>query len=470
MIRAHASSNALPAAQVGRAATPAAAPAGRTGALADATAAFLNAKLRTLTARAGRLAELTPDLVGLDADDLGYAPSPAHFAAANRRLAEIERDARLRIADLRRRWHPEQPGEALVGMAMVEREVDRARRAFGLFFEVFSQRGSGFAPALAAHDAIALDCYDAIHAAAPRVFRGPMLKPITYMEHGYSPATMRRGVTLGRLLGERNPFPLIRIPWDRDNPWQSVFLHEVSHNLQADLGLWRENKDAVVQRMLRDGADRFVGSVYTRWHKEIFADLAAALLGGPASVWGMMDFLAHPAPKTMTYKPGGAHPTGYLRVYILAEMLERMGFGADAARVRRVWTDIYPGRRGHRIPPRLLSASAKTIPAVVDEIAFQARRGLAERALADVIPFRREDEQRIRAAAAALGRDRVPTDLPPRFLVSASRYALTAGAAPGRLSRGVIRHLADLARRRQATSPGNPGTSVSGTSIPGARA
>ena len=94
--------------------------------------------------------------------------------------------------------------------------------------------------ALAAHDAIARDCYAAVRAAAPTIFPGPLVPPLTYLEHGYSPATMRRGVTLSRLLGETNPFPLIRIPYDRDRPWQAVFLHEVAHNLQADSGCgWR---------------------------------------------------------------------------------------------------------------------------------------------------------------------------------------------------------------------------------------
>jgi len=421
-----------------------------TAAISKTTRAFLSGRLKTLVARAGRLTRLSPVLVGLDADDARYAPSKGHFAAANHRLAQIEAAMKKRLHYLRANWDPRKPQQVLLAMALVEREVDRARRAFGMFFEVFSQRGSGFAPALAAHDAIAIDCYDAVHRAAPRVFTGTLLKPVTYMEHGYSPATMRRGVTLGRLLGERNPFPLIRIPWDRDNPWQSVFLHEVSHNLQADLGLWRENKDAVTKRLLRSGADKAVGDTYTRWHKEIFADLSAALLGGPASVWGMMDFLAHPAPSTMTFKPGGAHPTGYLRVFILADMLERMGFGDDAQRVRRVWRDIYDLHRGHRIPKFLLTSSGKTIPEVVDEIAFQTRRNLAQRALADVIPFRREDQRRIRDGARILRQGRVPSDLPPRFLVSASRYALAAGSEPGRLSRLVIDHLSDPGFRRRA--------------------
>jgi hypothetical protein len=114
----------------------------------------------------------------------------------------------------------------LVDIALVEREIDRARRAWGLFFEVFSQRGSAFAPVLAAHDVIAADCYTAARTAVPGVLRGPQLKPLTYMQHSASPATWRGGIHLSRLLGEANPFPLIRIPWDRDNPWQGVFLHE----------------------------------------------------------------------------------------------------------------------------------------------------------------------------------------------------------------------------------------------------
>jgi hypothetical protein len=331
-------------------------------------------------------------------------------------------------------------------VALLEREVDRARRTFGMFFELFSQRGSDFAPALAAHDAIAVDCYASIRANEPLLLRGRILKPFTYMEHGYSPATMRRGVTLTRLLGDSNPFPIIRIPWDRDNPWQPVFLHECAHNLQADMRIWQENQDAVARRVLRTTGDPLITTIYRRWHKEIFADLAAMLLGGPASAWGMVDFLAHPAARALTYMPGGAHPTGYLRGLLLIEMLRRMGFATDAASLTRVWRSLYNPARGHRLPQQLVgSAGMKTIPAVVDEIAFQTRRNLGQRALVDIIRFTHEDERRIRAGADALGAGKVPTDLPPRFLVSASRIALARGAPAQDLSDRVVRHLAQVA-------------------------
>ncbi|TIT42106.1 MAG: hypothetical protein E5W75_27675, partial [Mesorhizobium sp.] len=181
---------------------------------------------------------------GLRPEDLPYAPSRAHFHAANRRLAAIGNAINRQIAVIERGWPPATAQAALTQMALLDRSIDRLRRSFGMFFEVMSQRGSGFAPALAAHDAIAMDCYTVVRAALPGVFAGPLLKPLTYMEHGYSPATQRRGVALARLLGDSNPFPVIRVPWDRDNPWQSVFLHEVAHNLQADMGLWQENAQA----------------------------------------------------------------------------------------------------------------------------------------------------------------------------------------------------------------------------------
>jgi hypothetical protein len=406
---------------------------------------FLQTKVRSLAARGRHLRALTPEAVGIRPQDRPYAPSAAHFQATNKRLGAIDKDVQRRLKFLLENWQSVSPTKALVYIALVDREVDRARRAFGMFFEIFSQRGSVFAPSLATYDVIASDCYAAIRQAAPLIFKGPIIKPLAYMEHGYSPATMRRGVTLSRLLGEPNPFPVIRIPWDRDNPWQAVFLHEVGHNIQADLGLWQENKQALGRRLLQATRDPLLTAIYRRWHKEIFADLTSLLLGGPASAWGMMDFLAHPGSRVMTYKPGGAHPTGYLRALILAEMLGRMGFPAQAAKVRQVWNALYHPRAGNRIPAPLLEGSKKTIPHVVDEIAFQTRRNLAQRALVDVIPFKREDEQRIRRASTFLTRGIFPADVPPRFLVSACYYANQQGASLPELSRLFISHLSKKA-------------------------
>jgi hypothetical protein len=412
--------------------------------------AFLRAKILSLAARAGRLGRVDYASVGIRPQDLPYAPSPAHFEAANERLATIHREIARRLAALRRTWEKAPLQRVLVDIALVEREIDRARRAWGLFFEVFSQRGSAFAPVLAAHDVIAADCYAAIRVAVPGLLRGPKLKPLTYMQHSFSPATWRGGVQLSRLLGEANPFPLIRIPWDRDNPWQAVFLHEVAHNLQADLGIWQENRIAVLTRLLRTSRDPVLTRIYGRWHKEIFADLAALLLGGPAAAWGLAIFLAHPVPRALTYRVGGAHPTGYIRVLILAEMLRRMGFADDGTRLDRVWRRLYDPRRVKRLPARLIGTAPSLIRHVVDEIAYQTRRNLAQHALADVIPFRQGDEEAIQESARRLSEGRSPLPgLPPRHLVAAASYALATGnVRPQRLAEDVVARL--VARHRPA--------------------
>jgi hypothetical protein len=409
------------------------------------TRAFLHARISGLVARARRLARIDYDSVGIRPQDLPFAPSPEHFRAANERLAQIDRDVAHRLHRLESAWPNATPERILIDIALVEREVDRARRAFGMFFEVFGQRGTSFAPVLAAHDVIAQDCYDAVRQGAPRLLDAKALAPMTYMEHGYSPATKRRGTVLARLLGETNPFPMIRIPWDRDNPWQPVFMHECAHNLQADMRIWQENRTAVVRRVLTISRDPKLSLIYGRWHKEIFADLAALLLAGPAAAWGMALFLTHPAPRAVTYKPGGVHPTGVLRGLILAEMLRRMGFEADAGRLERVWRRLYDTRRFHRLPPRLLTSADLLLPHIVDEIAYQTRRNLAHRALADVIRFDHDDQNAILAGSRRLMEGGMPdVRLPPRHLVGAASYAMVSGRIPPAiLSRRVVGRLAD---------------------------
>jgi hypothetical protein len=382
---------------------------------------FLRVKIISLGARAHRLARIDRQSVGIRPQDLPYAPSPDHFSAANNQLAQIDREVVRRLQTLRSNWEDVPLQRVLAEIALVEREIDRARRSWGLFFEVFSQRGSAFAPVLAAHDVIAADCYAAAGKTVPGVLHPRRLKPLTYMQHSASPATWRAGIHLSRLLGDAVPFALIRIPWDRDNPWQGVFLHEVSHNLQADLGIWQENRAALLSRLIRVSRDAGLAQVYTRWHKEIFADLAALLLGGPAAAWALAIFLAHPLPRVATYRPDGAHPTGYIRVLILAEMLRRMGFTKEGGKLRQVWRRLYDVRHFNRLPARLLSTAPELIRHVVDEIAFQTRRNLAQHALADVIPFRQGDEEAIRHAAQRLAAGRPPRLSSHRVTWSAPR-------------------------------------------------
>ena len=138
---------------------------------------FLRTKLLSLTARAHRLSHIDYASVGIRPQDLRFAPSPAHFRAANRRLEGIDQQIAQRLARLRQTWSKAPTGRVLFDLALVEREIDRARRAWGLFFDVLIQRGTTFAPVLAAHDVIAADCYTAIRHAAPGLLGGPFAAP-----------------------------------------------------------------------------------------------------------------------------------------------------------------------------------------------------------------------------------------------------------------------------------------------------
>lgn len=422
---------------------------------------FLDSKIRALMARARRLSRFDHQSVGIRPQDVPYTPSPTHFAAANARLQEIDRHVRglLRaLAGAMRR--PALNVDAILAQsALVEREVDRARRAFGLFFEVFSQRGTRFAPALAACDLIAADCFRIVRHTAPGLLRGPVLKPVTYLEHSFSPATFRRGVLMRRLLGERNPFPLVRVPFERvESPWgMGVVLHEIGHNLQADLGIWQETQQAVQRRVLQETRHPWLARIWARWHKEIFADLIALLLGGPASARAMKDFLAYPASRILSFRALSVHPTPYLRVFIQAEMLRRMGFAAEAQRIRRVWRTLYgPHLSQAKIPAVLLATAERVIPLVVDEIAHQPRRGLAQRTLVDVVPFTAADQQTVLRAAESIARGALPAALPPRFAVSAARYAFDRQLAPAaRIAATVLTQLARRgAAENQVARPG----------------
>jgi hypothetical protein len=121
-----------------------------------------------------------------------YAPSPTQFQAANHRLAAIDGEIARRLRALQQVWESAPLERVLHGAALVEREIDRARRAPSLFFEVFSQRGSAFAPVLAAHDAIAADLLCGGAWGGARLLCSPRLKPLTYMQASHSPAMCGR--------------------------------------------------------------------------------------------------------------------------------------------------------------------------------------------------------------------------------------------------------------------------------------
>jgi hypothetical protein len=265
------------------------------------------------------------------------------------------------------------------------------------------------------------------------------------MRTGFSPATFRRGIPLRRLGRQLNPFPLIQLPYHRlINPWTlGAVLHEVSHNLQDDLGLARAVPRAIALRLLRAGCGRLVASVWTRWNRELFADLSGLLQGGPAVVGSLFDVVGRSPESVLTYAPTGVHPTPYLRALLSIELLRRMGFVAEAAQYRRAWQRLYPNPRAGTLPPPLLDCAPDALALVVDTVCFRPFPALGNKSLAQAIPFGAKEQTMVEEAARRLAAGTDPGIVPARFLIGATRFALENRLArPGVIATNFYQELA----------------------------
>jgi len=323
--------------------------------------------------------------------------------------------------------------------------IKHIERIWDFFFELFGQRQTHYATWLLAADRIGLDCYQAVYTGLGAARSIPTPPPFSYMETGFTPATFRRSVRLTRLGKLKNPFPIIKLPYHRlVNPWSlGAIHHEVSHNLQSDLGLWEVVPQQIQANLSEAGIPPDVAATWARWHKEIWADLCGLLLGGPAIVSSLIGVVAQSPSTTQHYSASGVHPTPYLRVFINLELLRRMEFVTEADAFHRLWTRLYPLTARTRIPQTLLETFPTASRIVVDTICFQPYAQLGEKSLAAVTRFRPPHQEMVAEAAQRLALGTDPGIIPDRFLVGAARWALSRQlAAPERIAQNFYTELA----------------------------
>jgi hypothetical protein len=384
--------------------------------------------------------------------DAPASPTEAHIKAANELIVAL-RSSMLRItrrvseAMAAAQTDPT-PARLQQAMQLKERahtQVRAIERVWDFYFELFGQRQSRFGDWLVGCDRIALDCYQATYRGLGVARSVPTPPPFSYMRTGFSPATFRRGIPLRRLGRQINPFPLIQLPYHRlVNPWTlGAILHEVSHNLQNDLGLAQAIPQAIARRLLAAGHGRSVAGVWTRWNRETFADLAGLLLGGPAIVGSLLDVIGRAPSTVLSFSTRGPHPTPYLRALISIELLRRMGFRDHAAAYRQLWMRMYPNPRAGNLPRALLDTFPATNALVVDTICFQPYPSLGNRSLAQVMRFEDKDQVMIEEAARRVSAGIDPGIIPERFLIGATRVALDQRLArPGVIADNFYRQLA----------------------------
>jgi hypothetical protein len=380
------------------------------------------------------------------------APSEGHLQAVNALLVRLRREL-LEVSEQVRRRASEataQPTTARLQALVIAKQrahdwVRAIERIWDFYFELFGQRQSVFGDWLLSCDRIALSCYQAAYLGVGEPKPLPAPPPFCYMRTGFSPATFRRGIPLRRLGRQLNPFPLVQLPYHRlVNPWTlGAVLHEVSHNLQSDLGLNKAVPVAMGRRLLEEDCPPAVVQVWVRWNREIFADLSALLLGGPSVVGSLLDVVGRSPRSVVAYNPRGPHPTPWFRVYISTELLRRMGFAEEAERYESLWSKLYPNPRAGNLPRALVDTFARANPAVVDALCFRDFAPLGQRSLARTITFGDKEHQMTLEAAERLAAGTDPGIIPARFLIGSARAALDRGLArPGVITKNFYTELA----------------------------
>ena len=381
------------------------------------------------------------------------APTAGHTQAVNHLITSLRRGL-LQMAGVVRKSGAgalAEPSTKRLQELMRKKEqahkwVRGIEKIWDFYFEVFGQRQTRYAKWLLSCDRIGLDCYRASYLGLGVARPIPAPPPFSYMATGFAPATFRRGIPLKRLGKQLNPFPLIQLPYHRLlNPWTlGAVLHEVSHNLQSDLGLSKDVPRKVGLRLLKAGASRQVARAWVRWNREMFADMSGLMLGGPCILGSLMDILAR-GPETVThFNPRGPHPTPYFRMLINCELARRMGFQSEAEQYRKLWTRIYPNPSATgSIPEALLRSFREACPLAVDAMCYQPYPSLGNKSLAQVLNFGGKEQQMIEEAARRLAAGVDPGIIPERFLIGAVRLGLDRNLArPEVLTKNFYKALA----------------------------
>lgn len=383
-----------------------------------------------LTRHAKSLRPFTKDEFGTSP----ASPSEAHIEAVNQfidkfrsKLVEMARWVDAAAVAARREPTTERFQVLLTRKEAADNRVLHAEGIWDFYFDLFVQRLSTFGERLRTVDRICANCYEDLYVGLGTAQPTPSLLPFSYANAGFSPATFRRGVPLSRLRHNPNLFPLIMLPQHRlDNVWAlSSILHEVSHNLQADIGLWEVIPARVYQRLTTEGKlPPDIAQVWAHWHKETMADMFALVLGGPAVVESLMDVVGRSPASTVQFSPDSVHPTPYLRVLINLILLRRLGFDKMAADLSRIWQRLYSRVGPNDIPPRFMKTFQPAAEMVVDTMVFQPYRQFANKSLAQVVKFEPAQMAMIETAGRRLAAGQDPGTVPLRFMISAARFAL----------------------------------------------
>jgi hypothetical protein len=227
------------------------------------------------------------------------------------------------------------------------------------------------------------------------------------------------------------------MPWDHvSNSWEYLALHhEVGHDIEADLKLRIVLQNSLQQVLSSAGVPLSRIKIWLKWEGEVFADLCALQLAGPAFSEAMINLLLLPAKSVKTFDEDDPHPTHYTRILMNAEYIRTLGttqaIKDHAARIETQWKSIYGNSSGDQ----QLDAMVQDFPLVFKSLMDTKFPVLKDHTVRELMPFADVDDARIRAAEKFFrtGMNK-PGGLQLRHTVSAARLAIATASQDGTLS------------------------------------
>jgi hypothetical protein len=102
-----------------------------------------------------------------------------------------------------------------------------------------------------------------------------------------------------------------------------------------------------------------------------------------------------------------------------------MGFGEMASSLQRTWQRLYPVVSTADIPGQIQDTFPRASELVVDTMAYQPYAQFGNKSMAQILPFGPKEMSMIEEAGRRLAANRDMGIIPPRFMISAARFALT---------------------------------------------
>jgi hypothetical protein len=264
--------------------------------------------------------------------------------------------------------------------------------------------------------------------------------PLVYCTADYSPATWVRGSRpndgrdyhLGQAL---LPIPVIEMPWDHlGNSWEYLPLHhEVGHDIEADLMLRPALGSSLQDGMTEADVPSNRQRVWHQWMPEVFADLCALQLAGPAFGETLAALLLLRRQDVVTFADNDPHPTPYVRILLVSSYIRTLTESAavreDAERLEAFWKEVYGA-----VSSDLDEFRCDFVPVLraLMDTPLSALRGYRVR---ELMPYGINDDAQVRPAADYFRTgQRRPTRLRIRHAPAAARLAIAKLAEAGELS------------------------------------